>query len=248
MGSSRTGRTPGPGHAPAADREALQDRLGHRFARPDLLARALTHPSAAPRGRAEASYERLEFLGDRVLGLVVADLLLARFPRESEGELALRQAELVRRGTLAEVGRELGLDAHLILDKGGEAAGERANPALLADACEAVIGALYLDAGLDAARRLVEAHWSARIEAALQPPQDAKTGLQEWAQARGLPLPEYREVTRAGPPHEPVFTVEVTVEGRSPARGEGSSKRRAEQAAAERLLAELTGRGQGTGA
>ena len=236
----------GPGAArradrgPAEDPAALAERLGHRFARPELLVRALTHPSAAQhRGARDDSYERLEFLGDRVLGLIVADLLLARFPDEAEGALAVRHAELVRRETLAEVAGELGLERHLRLAKGEEAAGERQNPALLANACEAVIGALYLDGGLGAARGLIESLWTARLESASEPPQDAKTGLQEWAQKRGLALPHYREVGREGPAHEPHFTIEVGVAGHQPARGEGRSKRLAEQAAAERLLARV---------
>jgi ribonuclease-3 len=240
--ASNSGDAPARPAAGAVERDpaALAARLGHRFARPALLARALTHPSAASRRGARGdSYERLEFLGDRVLGLIVADLLLARFPAEEEGALAVRHAELVRRETLAEVAGELGLAAYLRLAKGEEAAGERRNPALLANACEAVIGALYLDGGLAAARGLVEPLWAPRLAAAAEPPQDAKTALQEWAQARGLALPGYREVGREGPAHEPHFTVEVRVEGREPTLGEGRSKRLAEQAAAARLLAQV---------
>ncbi len=236
----------GPGAArradkgPAEDPAPLAERLGHRFARPELLVRALTHPSAAKhRGARDDSYERLEFLGDRVLGLIVADLLLARFPGEAEGALAVRHAELVRRETLAEVAGELGLESHLRLAKGEEAAGERQNPALLANACEAVIGALYLDGGLGVARGLIESFWTARLESASEPPQDAKTGLQEWVQKRGLALPYYREVGRKGPAHEPYFTIEASIAGHEPAQGEGRSKRLAEQAAAERLLARV---------
>jgi ribonuclease-3 len=241
MASSDRPRKARPaGQAVAEDPAPLAERLGHRFARPALLVRALTHPSAASRrGAGDDSYERLEFLGDRVLGLIVADLLLARFPAEDEGALAVRHAELVRRETLAEVAGELGLEAYLRLAKGEEAAGERRNPALLANACEAVIGALYLDAGLAAARGLVEPLWGPRLEAAAEPPQDAKTALQEWAQARGLALPRYREVGREGPAHEPHFTVEARVEGHEPTLGEGRSKRLAEQAAAVRLLAQV---------
>ncbi len=226
----------------AADPAALAERLGHGFERPELLVRALTHPSAENRhGGIDDSYERLEFLGDRVLGLVVADLLLTRFPGEAEGALAVRHAELVRRETLAEVAGELELDKHLRLAKGEEAAGERANPALLANACEAVIAALFLDGGLAAARALIESFWAPRFEAAREPPQDAKTALQEWAQKRGLALPRYREVGREGPAHEPHFTVTVGIAGHEPARGEGRSKRLAEQAAATRLLARIKG-------
>ncbi len=232
----------GPAAGPAADLAALAERLDHGFAEPELLVRALTHPSAANRrGAIDDSYERLEFLGDRVVGLIVADLLLARFPEEPEGALALRHAELVRRETLAEVANEIGLEDHLRLAKGEEAAGERRNPALLANACEAVIGALYLDGGLAAAQRLVEPLGRPRLEADAHPPQDAKTALQEWAQGRALGLPKYREVGREGPAHEPYFTVEVAVEGQEPSRGEGRSKRHAEQAAATRLLATVRG-------
>ena len=229
--------------APAApDPNGLAERLGHEFARPELLARALTHPSAAARRDGiDDSYERLEFLGDRVLGLIVADLLMARFPLEAEGALALRHAELVRRETLAEVAGEIGLDDYLRLAKGEEAAGERQNPALLANACEAVIAALYLDGGLAAAWAFVERLWGTRLEADARPPQDAKTGLQEWAQARALGLPKYREVGREGPAHEPRFTLEVEVGKEPPARGRGRSKRLAEQAAAACLLARLRG-------
>ncbi|MEE8189293.1 MAG: ribonuclease III [Kiloniellales bacterium] len=236
--------TSAPENSPsaAAAWDELAARLNHRFSEPRLLVEALTHPSAANQGGAgEESYERLEFLGDRVLGLVVADLLLVRFPDEEEGALSKRLAELVRRETLAEVARSLGLERHLRLAKGEERSGERDNPALLADACEAVIGALYIDGGLEPARAFVEAHWIPYLEAASEPPSEPKTALQEWAQGRGLPLPKYREVARSGPDHEPLFTIEVRVEGQPPARGEGRSKRLAEQGAAERLLDSLTG-------
>jgi len=171
--------------------------------------------------------------------LVIADLLLERFPDEAEGALALRHVDLVRREALAEVGGRLDLGRYLRLAKGEVAAGGRDNPALLADAAEAVIGALYLDGGLPAARAMIEEHWSPLLAAAGQPPQDAKTALQEWAQARALRLPDYQEVERSGPAHEPVFTVEVSLEGYPPERGEARSKRQAEQIAADRLLGRL---------
>ncbi|MEM7221420.1 MAG: ribonuclease III [Pseudomonadota bacterium] len=215
----------------------LAQRLGHDFAQPALLRQALTHPSTAD-GPTD-SYERLEFLGDRVLGLIVADLLIARFPREPEGALARRLAALVRREALAEVARGLELGAHLALARPERQAGEDDNPALLADACEAVIGALYLDGGLKAARAFVEPLWRPRLEADARPPQDPKTELQEWAQGRGLPLPDYDEIGRSGPAHEPLFTVQVRVQGEAPEQGEGRSKRQAEQQAAERLLARI---------
>ncbi len=239
MASSKAGPT---GDGAATDLADLAQRLGHAFARPELLREALTHPSAAVRradGSGENSYQRLEFLGDRVLGLVIADLLLHKFPNEAEGPLALRHVDLVRRETLADVGRNLDLGQYLRLAKGEDAAGERDNPALQADACEAVIGALYLDGGLPAVQAVIEAQWAPMLAAAEQPPQDAKTALQEWVQARGMALPDYQEVARAGPAHEPVFTVEVRLEGHKAERGEGRSKRLAEQVAAERLLTRL---------
>lgn len=219
--------------------ESLTARLGYDFKQQDLLSEALTHPSAA--GRGGPNYERLEFLGDRVLGLVVADMLLRRFPDEAEGPLAQRLAELVRRETLAKVAEEIELGAVLRLAKGEDAAGERANPAILSDACEALIGALYLDGGLSVARAAVETWLTPYLEQAVCPPQDAKTALQEWAQGRGLPLPDYRETARSGPDHQPLFTIEVSVKDREGETGQGRSKRLAEQAAAESLLARLRG-------
>lgn len=214
----------------------LIERLGHRFARPGLVRTALTHASTG-----DASYERLEFLGDRVLGLIVADLLMAHFPDEAEGALARRHAALVRRETLAAVGRQLGLAAHLRLARGEAEGGGRDNPAILADVCEALIAALYLDGGLEAARRFVEPLWRPLLESADRPPQDAKTALQEWAQARSRPLPAYEVVERSGPDHDPLFTVRVSVEDEAPETATGRSKRLAEQAAAERLLERLRG-------
>ena len=220
--------------------ETLVATLGHGFRRPELLRQALTHASATTNRRGEqADYERLEFLGDRVLALIVVDLLIARFPAEPEGALARRLSALVRRETLAAVAGQIGLDRHLILGPGEQ--GPEVGASLLADACEAVIGALYLDGGLRAAAAFVEPHWIPCLEAEPTPPQDAKTALQEWAQGRGLALPDYREVAREGPPHEPWFTLEVTVQGHAAASGRGRSKRLAQQAAAASLLKRLTG-------
>jgi ribonuclease-3 len=225
--------------------EALADTFGHRFANPDLLREALTHPSASAPGAGKPSrarparqrgYERLEFLGDRVLGLVVADLLYNAFPQEAEGALAKRLAALARKDTLASVATAAGLGAHLVLSKAEAQAGGRQNPTLLSDACEAVIGALYLDGGLAAAAGFIGRYWHPLMAAEARPPQDAKTTLQEWAQGQGLPLPVYRTVRTEGPPHEPLFAVEVQVEGISPVTGAGRTKRAAEQAAAGALL------------
>jgi ribonuclease III len=243
--------------------QALADTLGHRFAEPELLREALTHPSAVVGASGRTSgrtggrtskragarpdrpygYERLEFLGDRVLGLVVAELLYQAFPQENEGALAKRLAALARRETLAGVAAAAGLGEHIILSRGEAEAGGRRNPALLADACEAVIGALYLDGGLPVAERFIHRHWQPLMAAEARPPQDAKTALQEWAQAAGLPLPVYETVRTEGPPHEPMFAIAVRVEGHAPATASGRSKRAAEQAAATALLAQLRASG-----
>lgn len=226
--------------AAEAAREKLAETLGHRFAKPNLLLEALTHPSAGRRrGISKRGYERLEFLGDRVLGLIVAELLWRRFPDEAEGVLTRRQTDLVRRETLAEIAVALGLGPCLLVSPGEDAAGVRENPSVLADVCEAIIAALYLDGGLDAASGFVARWWESRLSAAGAPPRDPKTALQEWAQARGLPLPAYRTVATEGPAHRRQFTVTVDVQGLPPATATGSSKRAAETAAAAAALATL---------
>jgi ribonuclease III len=220
----------------------LEDALGHRFERPDLLAQALIHSSTA-RSRADRTHsnERLEFLGDRVLGLVMARVLFEQFPRENEGALARRHAALVRREALARIADVIGLAGVMVMSPGEDDAGGRANPSLLADACEAVIATLYLDGGLEVAESFIRRYWEPLIEEDPTPPKDAKTSLQEWAQGRGLPLPQYREVRRKGPPHAPVFHLKVTVAGMEPETATGPSKRTAEQAAAEALLLRMSG-------
>jgi ribonuclease-3 len=226
-----TGRGTGP--------ERLEPALGIRFRDPELLERALTHPSAsADTGRDGPvdNYQRLEFLGDRVLGLVIAELLFERFPEEREGNLARRHTQLVRREALTEVGKALDLGAHIRLSRGEEEAGGRHNPAIIADACEAVIGAVFVEGGFEAAKRVILRYWTPLLEKASLAPKDPKTALQEWAQARGLPLPGYRVVAAEGPDHEPVFEVAVSVEGLADATASGRSKRAAETAAARRML------------
>jgi ribonuclease III len=220
----------------------LGDRLGHSFARAELLTQALTHPSIVQgrQPRSSTPYERLEFLGDRVLGLVVADMLFQRFPHEPEGALARRHTALVRRDTLAKVAADLGLPACLAMSKGEEEAGGRANPATLADACEAVIGALFADGGFDVAARFVRERWQPLMDETLAPPKDAKTALQEWAQGLAKPLPTYRVLGMEGPPHEPIFLISVEVEGMEPMTGRGPSKRVAEQSAAAALLEKVS--------
>lgn len=216
---------------------SAEDALDYRFADPSLLQQALTHRSVEAAGGPD--YERLEFLGDRVLALVVTELLMQGYPEEREGALARRLAALVRQETLAAVAREIGLGRFVRLSRGEAEGGGRDNEAILADVCEAVIAAIYRDGGLEAARRFIAGHWQPRVHATGAPPMDAKTALQEWAQARGLALPSYLVVARTGPDHAPAFTVRVEIAGGPSAEGHGPSKRVAEQAAATRLLAVL---------
>jgi ribonuclease-3 len=214
----------------------LSERLGYDFKDTQLLALALTHASARPSPKPNEDNERLEFLGDRVLGLSIAELLAQSFPEASEGELARRYNQLVRAETLAEVALawELG---QLIVMSGGEAeSGGRAKKTILADACEAVLGAIFTDGGYDAARDVVKQFWSSELDSFAEAPPDAKSVLQEWAQGRKLSLPRYIEVTREGPDHAPQFTAEVQIHGLAPERGHGASKRAAEQAAALAML------------
>lgn len=218
----------------------LSARLGYHFADWDLLVEALTHPSAIMRP-GDASYQRLEFLGDRVLALVVSQMLFERFPAESEGHLARRLNELVRYETCAEVARELGLGAHLVLGAGEQRAGGSDKPAILGDACEAVIGAIFRDGGFAAARDVVISCWSQRVDNAIAAPRDAKTALQEWAQGRGLPPPTYRLIERSGADHAPEFAISVLIAGHGEADARGGSKRAAEQQAAQLLLTRLEG-------
>ena len=216
--------------------DQLDSTLGHRFADRGLIAAALTHVSLRPSGQASA-YQRLEFLGDRVLGVIVAEMLYHRFPDETEGALAKRHAALVQRDALAIVAGRIDLSAHLRIASPDANQDLLENPGVLADCCEAVIAALYLDGGLEAARSFVEGQWVPLLEADLAPPRDPKTALQEWAQGRGLPLPSYREIGRTGPDHAPQFLVEVSVDGLPTQHGEGPSKRVATREAAERMLA-----------
>lgn len=217
--------------APAASAAAL----GVSFRAPELLAEALTHRSAGGR----ASNERLEFLGDRVLGLVVAERLMAAWPAEPEGALARRFAALVSAPALAGVAARIGLGESLAMSESEAANGGRENAGNLANACEAVIGALYIDGGLPAAAAFIDRHWTGLIAAQTAPPVDPKTALQEWAQARGLGLPAYRIVAVEGPDHKPTFRVAAELADRGTAQAEGAGKRAAEQAAAARLLARI---------
>ncbi len=213
----------------------LQQRLGFKFSRSDLLQAAMTHASTG----ADTNYERLEFLGDRVLGLLMAEILYTAFPHEAEGDLAKRHAALVQGELLATIAREINLGDALILSEGERGAGGADNDNMLADGLEALIGAIYLDAGLEPCRRLLTALWGERVNILSAPPQDPKTALQEWAQGRGLPLPAYDVAGREGPDHAPRFTISVTVQGFPPAQAAGSSRRAAEKEAARLLLERL---------
>lgn len=230
---------PEPG---AAGLDIAESVLGHRFRRPDLLREALTHRSAAvaPSGRQKGtgSNERLEFVGDRVLGLLIAEWLAERFPDEQEGALGRRLAQLVSQPVLAQIAEAAGIPALLAVAPGESRAGVRRRATVLADATEATLGALYLDGGVPAARRFVRRAWEPAMAGQAGPPKDAKTGLQEWAQQRGLTLPEYKVASREGPSHAPVFVISVTVAGQT-GTGTAGTKRAAEQEAAAALLGML---------
>ena len=212
----------------------LQRALGYSFTDQSLLATALTHPSATAGGSGGHSgghtYERLEFLGDRVLGLAVADMLDAHLPNAPEGELSRRLAKLVSGGTCADVAREMELAKFLRISGG------RPTPSMLGDACESVLGAIYRDGGLPAARAVIERFWRSRLETMSGPLRDAKTELQEWAHRRGYEMPTYLQTLGSGPDHAPEFEIEVTVGTLPPGRGRGRSKREAEHEAASELL------------
>jgi len=220
---------------------AFQGRLGHSFRKPDLLLRAVTHASIGTATRPDN--QRLEFLGDRVLGLVMAEALLSADEGAREGQLAPRFNALVRKETCADVAREVGLGDVLKLGRSEMLTGGRRKEALLGDAMEAVIAAVYQDAGFEAAKALVLRLWGGRIAAVEPDARDAKTSLQEWAQARGMPPPSYEEAGRSGPDHAPQFVVRVTVASGETAEATAGSKRVAEQAAARALLERLEGGG-----
>ena len=221
----------------SADLAEFETRLGHHFAQPRLLIEAVTHASMSSPTRGDN--QRLEFLGDRVLGLVMAEALLQSDPAATEGRLAPRFNALVRKETCAEVAREIGLGAVIKLGRSEMVSGGRRKQALLGDAMEAVIDAVYRDAGFEVARAMVLRLWGARVHAVRADARDAKTALQEWAQARGLPPPAYVETARDGPDHAPHFTIEARLaDGRSASASAGS-KRQAEQGAARLLLERL---------
>lgn len=212
------------------DLKALEARIGHRFTNARLIGAALTHVSARV-GRKQETYQRLEFLGDRVLGLAISDMLYAAFPGADEGELSRRLAVLVRKESCAAVAAGWGAEPYIKLSESGGV-----SMAILGDVCESIIGAVFLDAGYDAAKSVVAAAFGPRMVSPERPLRDPKTSLQEWAQARGLPAPLYRETARSGPDHAPEFTVCVELPGYRHAEAKGPAKRLAEQAAAAAFI------------
>jgi ribonuclease-3 len=221
----------------SADLKALEGRIGHVFRRPELLVRAVTHSSMSSATRDDN--QRLEFLGDRVLGLVMAEALLAHDRGATEGQLAPRYNALVRKEACADVARQIDLGDVLKLGRSEMISGGRRKLALLGDAMEAVIAAVYLDSGFEAARAVILQLWGDRIGTVEQDARDAKTALQEWAQARGLPPPNYVELHRSGPDHAPVFTMSAQLDNGEAESATAGSKRQAEQAAAKALLDRL---------
>jgi ribonuclease III len=218
----------------------LQERLRYHFTKTALLDQALTHVSALSGPQSESPhYQRLEFLGDRVLGLIIADLLYRTFPDESEGNLSRRLGALVRRETCADIAREWELAAHLRVGQAERRSGLRNREAILADVCEAVIAAIWLDGGFEAAKSVVEKSFGPRVLQEDGAVRDAKSSLQEWALGLGLGTPDYVSVSRLGPDHKPVFKISVSVKGYENAFGEGPSKRVAEQNAARAFMARL---------
>ncbi|MDP7143219.1 MAG: ribonuclease III [Alphaproteobacteria bacterium] len=210
----------------------LEDRIAYHFRDKTLLEMAMTHSSM----ETHHSYERLEFLGDRVVGLAIADLLYKTFPDEVEGNLAKRHAALVQGHTLADIAIEIGLGKYILFSDAERAAGGHHNKKILADCVESLIGAAYLDGGYDACYRIIPAIWGQRINHMDKAPREPKTALQEWAQSRALPLPSYEIISTEGPDHAPIFEIRVTIEGLEPVTAKDHSRRGAEKKAAALLL------------
>lgn len=232
-------RAEGPPELTPDQRSACEAALGYRFKDAVLLDRAMTHRSATQGKAAEWSNERLEFLGDRILALVMVETLMERFPKQREGELAPRLNAMVSRDTCAIVGAELGLGQYLIVDRSERATGGPEKRSLLANVVEAVIGAIYVDSDLEKARKFILGRWKSQLQSSVDLARDPKSALQEWAQGSGHPAPAYRHISREGPDHAPVFTVTVQVEGHDPIPGIGSSKQLAEREAARAMLAAI---------
>ena len=222
----------------SAELKAFQGRIGYEFKQPELLLRAVTHSSKSSPTREDN--QRLEFLGDRVLGLVMSEALLERDKGASEGQLAPRFNALVRKEACADVAKDIDLGAVLKLGRSEQMSGGRRKLALLGDAMEAVIAAVYLDADFETAKAMVLRLWGSRVDSVDADARDPKTALQEWAQARKQTPPSYTEVSRSGPDHAPVFTISVTLQSGESEQATAASKRLAQQAAAKTLLERLT--------
>jgi ribonuclease-3 len=213
-------------------KKSLEEILEYKFRDPDLLKGALTHSSAG----GDKNYERLEFLGDRVIGLAIAELLFVRFPKEQEGDLAKRLAALAQGELIAEIAVEMGLGPHVILSNAESLAGGAANVNILSDVFESIMGALYLDGGYKKCEQLIHKLWERHLDNMKAPPQHPKTALQEWAQAKGLPLPIYKIQAQRGPDHAPVFVIELSVQGFDTVLSEGPSRQEAEKRAAHAFM------------
>ena len=214
----------------------LEEKIQFEFKDKGILERALTHPSM---GKNRPNYERLEFLGDSVLGLIISAELFNRYPNEAEGELTKRLAGLICGETLVKVSQSLGLAEYITMSESESSSGGRENKTNLENVMEAIIGAIYLDQGFEASKIFVLREWEYLIDKMVEPPKDAKSALQEWAQGHGLPLPEYVVTKQDGPSHAPDFEISVTVQGFPTEIGVGNSKREAEQKAATKLYAAL---------
>lgn len=210
----------------------LQPLIGYTFKDEKLLKLALTHSSA----KKKSNYERLEFLGDRVLGLIMAELIYHRFPEESEGDLGRRLAPLVQGATIAQVSANISLSEFIIFSEAERVAGGKANDNIISDVYEALLGALYIDGGLEPCRNLIAQHWSGVLDVMVRPPMHPKTEVQEWAQGQGLPLPVYEITKQTGPDHAPLFEIELRVEGFGPLKAEGRSRQDAEKLAALKFI------------
>jgi ribonuclease III len=220
----------------------IESILDYEFINKELLEEALTHPSISLQGVHNDvifNYERLEFLGDTVLSLIVAELLVNKYPLEREGALAKRHSGLVHGEALASIAEKIGIGEFIIMTSGEATSGGRQNRSNMENTLEALVGAIYMDGGIEASKTFINKHWADILENMTEPPKDAKTSLQEWAQGRGLPIPTYEIVDISGPAHEPNFKISVTVLGFDPVEAEGGSKKKAEKLAAEALLAYL---------
>lgn len=215
-----------------SDLKALQDKIGYHFEDEHWLERAMTHSST----NEDYNYQRLEFLGDRVLGLVIADALFRNFKGEREGGLAKRHTALIQGPTCAIVGLAHNLNDFIIMSSSEEESGGRTNENIIADIVESMLGAIYIDGGYEAAKKVILELWGDTITTVEKAPQDPKTELQEWVQARGLELPVYEIIDKSGPDHAPVFTIQVTVDGFDPLTADGPSRRQTEKTVARQML------------